>query len=886
MALQIFNPVDSDDGTAVASVDATQVASELIARCIAEVKWNSGLDSENKDGDWLAAAMRLADEASDTRRGPQKVKLKELEVGRQLQTAKPAIQKAAVLITLRHAARQNYKDRMTDRVCESVLSSLLRKKLPYTDAEIVQLLLPFAKVSFIITGLPIAPVLTNVERHVAGHGLQSSVRQQLQRMTKEYNSRSTYNDARKAGERVEALLAMPARAKVCVHEAVPRCGVAANTLDLNTGEAWTNALRFELSNLPDKSRTRWIDLLDHCATAKNSKPTKKFIKQAALLLDEIGPTEFIKVVSPTLEAIGRPGECELSNQGGRLHYSEPTEIHAKHVDRLRGLVWTTSLVNNESLIGVIGDAAEKCFQKIREVGPRSPKIGNACLLALSTLASDWAVAQLGRLKSRAKHVSTRKQIAKAFQQAASNAGMTEDDLIEISVPTFGLSGVGQLNETFGTFAAEATFHAHQKHQLLWRRQDGKTQKTVPSVVKEDHGPQLKRLKKKLQEIDKLMPSIRHRIEHLLLSERSWNLSDFRKRFLNHPLVGVIARRLIWVVEQDGETTAAVWHDSQWKTSANKSLEDSDNYRISIWHPMRWSADEVLQWRQWLESANVSQPFKQAHREVYILTDAERATVDHSNRFASHIIRQHQFAALCQHRGWRFDLQGDWDSWNAPYLDLPQHGLQVALYVDPMEDGNDVTPAFVYTHLATEQVQFFRSGDGGPDLTSPLPLEAIDPVVFSEVMRDVDLFVGVASIGNDPEWLERGAGGEHADYWQQFSFGALSETAVTRKQTLQQLLPRLEIADQCRLDGRFLVVEGLLRTYKIHLGTSNVLMSPNDQYLCVVQKRGSGAKRTDNLFLPFEGDNTLSLILSKAFMLAEDDKIKDATIANQIRSNGL
>lgn len=73
-------------------------------------------------------------------------------------------------------------------------------------------------------------------------------------------------------------------------------------------------------------------------------------------------------------------------------------------------------------------------------------------------------------------------------------------------------------------------------------------------------------------------------------------------------------------------------------------------------------------------------------------------------------------------------------------------------------------------------------------------------------------------------------------------------------------------------------------YKIHVGSGNILMSPNDKYLCIVQKRGSGVKRTDDLYLPFEGDNTLSLILSKAFLLAHDDKITDATIVNQIRGD--
>jgi len=59
-----------------------------------------------------------------------------------------------------------------------------------------------------------------------------------------------------------------------------------------------------------------------------------------------------------------------------------------------------------------------------------------------------------------------------------------------------------------------------------------------------------------------------------------------------------------------------------------------------------------------------------------------------------------------------------------------------------------------------------------------------------------------------------------------------------------------------------------------------LMTPNDQYLCIVPKQGD----TDagEVFLPFEGDRTLSIILSKAFMLAADDKIKDGSIVQQIR----
>ena len=177
-------------------------------------------------------------------------------------------------------------------------------------------------------------------------------------------------------------------------------------------------------------------------------------------------------------------------------------------------------------------------------------------------------------------------------------------------------------------------------------------------------------------------------------------------------------------------------------------------------------------------------------------------------------------------------------------------------------------------VATDQVRF--SDPSRPEI----PLSEIPALVFSEIMRDVDLFVSVCSVGNDPAWTDGGEN-RHHDYWREWSFGALNATADTRRDILERLIPKLKIADRCTLEGRFLVVKGKLRTYKIHLGSSNIRMEPNDQYLCIVPDRVLAKSAPDRVFLPFEGDNTLSIILSKAFLLADDSKIKDPGILSQI-----
>ncbi|MCY7423179.1 MAG: hypothetical protein LH478_15710, partial [Chitinophagaceae bacterium] len=137
-----------------------------------------------------------------------------------------------------------------------------------------------------------------------------------------------------------------------------------------------------------------------------------------------------------------------------------------------------------------------------------------------------------------------------------------------------------------------------------------------------------------------------------------------------------------------------------------------------------------------------------------------------------------------------------------------------------------------------------------------------------------------SVGNDPQWRDNGGLPAYRDYWQAYSFGDLTEVAKTRKTILERMLPRLKVGKVAEIKDKFVVVNGKLRTYKIHIGSTNILMEPNDQYLCIVPDRSTIASQ--NLFLPFEGDSGVSVILSKAVMLADDDKITDTTITSQIK----
>jgi len=280
--------------------------------------------------------------------------------------------------------------------------------------------------------------------------------------------------------------------------------------------------------------------------------------------------------------------------------------------------------------------------------------------------------------------------------------------------------------------------------------------------------------------------------------------------------------------------------------------------ISLWHPVSKDIEEVEAWRELMFQLQVAQPFKQAFREVYVVTDAERETELYSNRFAAHVIFQPKFAALAAQRGWGFNMIGGSGEYGM-HNNAEKQSDQIQATFCVQETATDhLTPHHFYEYLATDQVQFSVGQER-------MKVEDVPALVFSELMRDIDLFVGTCSIATDPEWEDSGIDG-YQGVWENTAFGELTATADTRKSALERLLPTLTIADNCELKGRFLHVSGTQRNYKIHLGSGNILMTPNDEYLC---------------FLPFQEDYMLSLILSKAFLLANDDKIKDPSIISQI-----
>ncbi|MEU6218935.1 DUF4132 domain-containing protein [Streptomyces sp. NPDC047022] len=506
------------------------------------------------------------------------------------------------------------------------------------------------------------------------------------------------------------------------------------------------------------------------------------------------------------------------------------------------------------------------------LAPTSAKTlpSQALLYEVGRAAQDFPTPELvtaiRTVRRTVRHAGVPKQLDKMLKKI--DAALAERTDVALRLPrlefdTASISGSaegGVLRRSAGDYQAVIT--VTESATLTWDK-DGRPLRSVPAPVRRDHGALVKELRELVKRVNAHLVTLVRALEGGITVEAVHPYGWWRTELAGHPLARTLVRRLIWEIEvAPGEWRAVL-------PETDQHLPDApDDASVRLWHPLRSDPAAVRAWRDLLSERRIRQPFKQAFREIYLLTPAEEDTRVYSNRFAAHLVHYRKMFALFRARGWKSDRLGPWDGGDGDEAErtLAAGKWRVRFFHSWADWAGDDELA------STDQVRFDRRVDGA---WREAPLADVPAVVFSEAMRDVDLFVGVTSIAADPDWND---GAHQRAYWERAGFAELTESAEARRDVLERILPRLKIADRCTLDGRFVIVRGDLRTYKIHLGSANILMEPDDAYLCIVPARRSGDGR---VFLPFE-DERLSLILSKAFLLAADTNITDESILTQIK----
>ncbi|WP_052948738.1 DUF4132 domain-containing protein [Mesobacillus campisalis] len=330
------------------------------------------------------------------------------------------------------------------------------------------------------------------------------------------------------------------------------------------------------------------------------------------------------------------------------------------------------------------------------------------------------------------------------------------------------------------------------------------------------------------------------LETSMEKETAFSLKELTNMMKN-PVIAPLVKTLVF---KAGRHLGFI-QDETLEDAEGKSYHIQAEDEIVIAHPVHlfesgsWSGYQRI-----LFERKLKQPFKQVFRELYLPNGDEQGDEKVSRRYAGHQIQPRKALALLKNRLWTVNYE---------------EGLQKVFYkeniIATIQALSDWFSPSDIENPTIEGVEFFdRQSHKAIQLTQ------IPKVIFSETMRDVDLVVSVAHAGGvDPE--------------------ASLTTIEMRKVILLESLHLMKL-DNVRAEGNFAHISGQFGDYNVHLGSGTVF------------KQGKGAihivpvhsQHRGRLFLPFlDEDPKTAEILSKTVLLANDAKIKDPHILEQIRS---
>jgi len=366
---------------------------------------------------------------------------------------------------------------------------------------------------------------------------------------------------------------------------------------------------------------------------------------------------------------------------------------------------------------------------------------------------------------------------------------------------------------------------------------GKVVKSVPSKYKKNEY---------VCELTELRKSLREQLRRGRLSFESAmeKQSTFTHKevleLLEHPVIKNIVEKLVFkhdkglgflnksgLIKANGETV---------KLKATDKLTVAHSFDLL-------KSGEWSDFQKYAFENSLIQPFKQIFREVYVINKDEISAKTISRRYAGHQVQPKKTVALLKTRGWKVDYE---EGLQKVYFN---ENIIVKMYaVADWFSPSDVEAPTL------ETVEFFDR-----KTYKNLDLEKINPVIFSEVMRDVDLVVSVAHVGGvDPE-------SSHSTI-------EMRGMIVTESAKLMKL-------KNVKVDKNHVHIKGKYGEYSVHLGSG------------MAHKMGKGAvnilavhsQHRGKIFLPFlDEDPKTSEIVSKVLFLAEDTKIKDPSILEQIK----
>ena len=365
---------------------------------------------------------------------------------------------------------------------------------------------------------------------------------------------------------------------------------------------------------------------------------------------------------------------------------------------------------------------------------------------------------------------------------------------------------------------------------------GKELKSLPTKLKKDkYIEDIKEVHKNLKE--------QYRRSRKMLEEAMEDGTEFYgyeiENLMTNPVIAPILKSLVFKMGND----LGYYVDKKLKSVKKKSVTIKDDSLLKIAHCFDlFESGEWATYQKDIFDRELKQPFKQVFRELYVKTVDEKAR-DKSLRYAGHQVQPSKTVALLKTRRWIIDGQEG--------LEKVYYKENIIAKIFALADW--FSPADIEAPTL-EEVQFFDR-----KTFKPILIDEVPDLIFTEVMRDIDLVVSVAHIGDvDPE---------------------ASHSTIEMRKAIIEFNCKLFKLKNVTFSENHALIKGERAEYSIHLGSG-----------LIHQKAGSAinvlpvhSQHRGRVFLPFiDDDPKTAEIMAKVLLFAQDDKIKDVFILEQIK----
>ncbi|MEV8532391.1 DUF4132 domain-containing protein [Streptomyces sp. NPDC051211] len=354
---------------------------------------------------------------------------------------------------------------------------------------------------------------------------------------------------------------------------------------------------------------------------------------------------------------------------------------------------------------------------------------------LAAIGTDTALLSLHGIAQRVKFKALKARAVQKIDEVAAVLGLTGEQLSDRLVPDFGLDAEGTTVVDYGPRRFTVGFDEQLKPYVL--DETGKRLKDLPKPGVKDDAEQAPAERKRFAALKKDVRTIAsdqvRRLEDAMVAQRTWTGAEFRRLFVEHPLVWHLARRLVWLAEAEGTVTAfRVAEDRTYADVEDETVTLADDAVVRLAHPLHLGAEALPAWSELFADYEILQPFRQLGRPVHVPTEEEAAGY-RLTRFEGFTVPVGRLLGLTK-RGWERGVPQDAgvERWISRRLG-PKVYLVIAL---DMGIAVGMVNEFPDQKLETVWLDTHPTDHWQHRGEYTLKFADIDPVLASEVLADL------------------------------------------------------------------------------------------------------------------------------------------------------